>query len=467
MNKLKSWGILFGMFLSISTSLQAQSFVETVLKEPIQRALEQNAEVKMKEMEADQSQMEMEAVQGKRLPQVSVLGGYGFLYSKLSPEFPTHYLPISGAAILEDPLVSDFQTQVFMAGISAQQIIYAGGQVSSGIKALEEKQKAERFLAQAGREEVAKEVITTFDQLMLLEEVDKLLKDSEKRLNKEQQKVIKGIENGLAIPYDRDKLQLAILELEEKKVEAEGNREVLYAKLTYLTGMDKKALQSVIYELNPFLLNQTAESPDNRVELKALEAGKKAKEHVYKGEKGTALPSVFAFGNLSYVDAFDSSLKLRDVPVAGDIKLKSEHIRMEPAAAVGVGLKWDVFKGGANRKNIKKAEIDLGISETKLKDTREKLELLLHKNRVDFNTAERKVAVANQQVKIAENNLKLASRQFDSGLVDLTERLASENDFYKVNLNYYNQILNQRKAGIELLMATGELLEKIYDGYEN
>lgn len=206
---------------------------------------------------------------------------------------------------------------------------------------------------------------------------------------------------------------------------------------------------------------------EKRVELKALEAGKKAKEFAYKKEKGSFFPKVFAFGNLAYLNAFDTSIDFKDVPIAGDVTLEAEHIRMEPAAAVGVGLQWDLFKGGENNKNIKKAGIELEISKTKLKDTREKFELLLFKNQSDLKTAEQKVLVADQRVKIAKNNLQLATKQYRAGLVDLTERLESENNYYKVNLNYYNQILNQRAATIELLLATGELLDKIYSKNEN
>lgn len=467
MNNFKSFIGVAGMLIIMSNQLHAQSFVEEVLKEPIQTAINDNAEVRLKEMEGDGTQMEMEGVQAKRLPQISLVGGYGYLYSELNPEFPTHYLPITGTPIFEDALVSNFQTQVLLGGVSARQVIFSGQQISQGIRALEEKQKAERFLAEAGKEEIAKEVILTFDQLMLLNEVDKLLEDSEKRLNKEHNKVLKAIENGLAIPYDRDKIQLAILELEEKRVEADGNRAVLKSKLQYLTRLSPSELEEILYELEPFVLKDNDLNLDNRAELKALESGRKAKAHVLKKEKGTNYPTVFAFGNLAYVDAFNTSVKFKDVPIAGDIKAKADHIRLQPAAAVGVGLKWDIFKGGANRKNIKKAEIDLKMSETKLSDTREKLEILLHKNKVDFHTAEKRVLVAQQKVRIADNNLNLATKQYSSGLIDLTERLSSENESYKVNLNYYNQILNQRSAALELLLGTGELLDKIFDEYEN
>lgn len=453
--------------LFYGTAFHAQQFVEDALKNPIQKAISRNAEVEMQYQKSEVTKLEKEAVKGKRLPQISLIGGYGFLYAQLSPEFPTHYLPITGTPIFEDALVSNFQSQVLMGGVSARQVIFAGGQINKGIMALEEKQKAEMFLAEAGKEEIAKEVVQTFDQLMLLNEVDKLLDDSEKRLDKEHQKVLKAIENGLAIPYDRDKLQLAILELEEKRVEAEGNREVLYAKLEYLTRMSEPELKNILYELQPFLIDKAADDPENRSEIKALESGRKAKELVYQKEKGSHFPTIFAFGNLTYFDAFNSSLKFRDVPVAGDVKARAEHIRLEPAAAVGIGLKWDLFKGGENKKNIKKAEIELEISETKLKDTKEKLELLIKKNKVDLQTSDKKVLVAQQQVQIAKNNLNMATKQYASGLIDLTERLASENEFYKVNLNYYNQILNQRNAAVQLLLGTGELLEKIYEGYEN
>src|SRR5690554_6110182 len=135
----------FAVILFLRTQLHAQSFIEEVLKEPIQMAIAESADIRMQEMQGDATQLDMEVVKGKRLPQVSFMGDYGFLYSQISPEFPTQYLPISGTPFLEDPLVSNFQTQAFLGSLSARQLIFAGNQINNGIKALEEKQKAERF----------------------------------------------------------------------------------------------------------------------------------------------------------------------------------------------------------------------------------------------------------------------------------------------------------------------------------
>jgi hypothetical protein len=59
-----------------------------------------------------------------------------------------------------------------------------------------------------------KEVINSFDQLALLNEVEKLV--TVIKIADRNERVTRAIEEGLAIPYDRDKIKLAS-ELESKK----------------------------------------------------------------------------------------------------------------------------------------------------------------------------------------------------------------------------------------------------------
>ena len=105
--------------------------------------------------------------------------------------------------------------------------------------------------------------------------------------------------------------------------------------------------------------------------------------------------------------------------------------------------------------------MDLQINDNKLADTKEKLSLLQRKTVVDYDLSMKKIQVNQQQVAIAKNNLHLAARQFEEGLTDVTERLEAENEYYKQTLNYYNQILNQRTAALELLKANGNLYQTV------
>ncbi|ULT22496.1 TolC family protein [Sphingobacterium sp. E70] len=81
--------------------------------------------------------------------------------------------------------------QAAYAGVSVKQIIFSGLQIPNGIKALKEKAVAQQYLESASRETLSKDIIASFDQLMLLDEVDKLIVDSEKRLKKNKKRSIK------------------------------------------------------------------------------------------------------------------------------------------------------------------------------------------------------------------------------------------------------------------------------------
>jgi hypothetical protein len=67
------------------------------------------------------------------------------------------------------------------------------------------------------------------------------------------ERVTRAIEEGLAIPYDRDKIKLASLELESKKIELGGKRNYSI-KIQYLTGYSASEIDAVHYDLVPYLI---------------------------------------------------------------------------------------------------------------------------------------------------------------------------------------------------------------------
>lgn len=446
-------GILWGQYGKAQETLKP-------FRNSIEKAVLHNKSIQNALLENQKVALDREEVKGKFLPNVSLNALYGYVNTGVDVDLPTQQLPITGINLFEGTTKGNLSTQAVISGVTATQVIFSGLQITNGQKALEQKYKAQMLMTEAGYDAIAQEIIISFDQLMLLKEVDVLITDSEKRLNKEHQKVVKAIENGFAIPYDRDKIKLAMLELESKRAEVQSNRDLLYFKLEELTGLPKEELLQVSYRLEEIVLEDDAMAM-NRKELQALEASQKAYEYVLKKEKGAMLPKVFAFGNVSYLNAFHTQTTIKDVGPLGDVQLKSNHLQLAPTYAVGVGLRWNILEGKTHKTSIEKAKLDLKINENKLEDTREKLSLLQRKTKADYDLALKKIGVSRQQMTIAQNNLHLASRQFEEGLQDVTERLEAENEFYKQSLNYYNQVLSQRMAATELLKANGNLYQTI------
>lgn len=461
MRKKLSWGLLILSIIICEYKSVAQSIIDPQVKEVIQKALADNKDLKIKAYEVDKASLEIADVKANKLPHVSATGVYGYLQSNGSLDLPTLSLPILNVGLFDGTTDFRMNTQVAFAGVSVRQVLFTGLQIPNAERALKEKINAQSLLTEAGKEGLAKDIAGSFDQLMLLHEVDKLIVDSEKRLIRERDKVNKGIANGLAIPYDRDKLKLALLELEEKKVELEGNRKLLIKKIQQETSLSETAVEDILYTLSPVYLSTLPESVEERSELKALAASAKAYEYLYKKEKGAALPTVFAFGSANYFNMFNSDLLIKDRPVVGDINLSSNSFKGSPNLMIGVGLKWDIYTGGAHKNKLKQVQLDQKITATKQEEAEEKLSLLLDKNKVTYQTTNEKLKVGDQQLKVASNNLQLASRQLEEGLIDVTELLASENDYYKVSLSYFSHVLQQRAAALELLHTSGKLLQTI------
>jgi len=463
MRKKMCWGLFaIGMIFCQRQAL-GQSVIDSQVKEIIWRAFQTNSDLKLQVYDVEKARVEAEGVKANKLPHVSATGLYGYLHSNGSLDLPTVYLPILNVGLFEGATDFDMSTQAAYAGVSVRQVIFSGLQIPNGERALREKVRAQSYLAEAGKENIAKVIVFTFDQLMLLDQVDKLILDSEKRLQKEQQKVNQAIANGMAIPYDREKLKLALLELDEKKVELAGNRDLLIKKIQQETGISTSEVQSVSYHLSPIYLSEIPTDVQERLELKALDASSHAYEYLYKKERGAALPVVFAFGSANYLNVFNSNLTIKNRPIIGDVKLANNHLKGSPNLMVGVGVKWDLFSGGEHRNKVKLVKLDQAISATKRMNAEEKLNLLLDKNKVDYTTVNKKLKVGDQQRKVAENNLLMASRQYQAGLIDITELLATENDWYKVSLNYYNHVLQQRSSALELLHTSGKLLQMIHE----
>lgn len=463
MNKKVCIGLFTFASLICLNKLQAQSLIDQSVKDIIQKAFQTNKELKLKGYEVDKARLEAEGVKANRLPHVSALGLYGYVHTNGRVDLPTVQLPLLNVGLFEGSTGFSMHGQAAYAGVSVKQIIFSGLQIPNGIKALQEKATAQQYLESASRETLSKDIIASFDQLMLLDQVDKLIADSEKRLKKEQEKVNKAIQNGLAIPYDRDKLKLALLELEEKKVEVAGNRDLLWQKIAQETGVPSQDITSIHYGLQPIFLPEIPHNVDQRSELKALEASSKAYEYLYKKEKGGALPAVFAFGSASYLNVFNSKLSVKDQPLLGTVNLPLNSIKGNPNLLLGVGVKWDLYTGGEHQNKVRQVKLDQTINTTKREDTEEKLNLLLRKNTVGYDTGNQKLKVGEQQMKVAENNLSMAVKQYQAGLIDITELLAAENDWYKINLGYFNNVLQQRTAAVELLHTSGKLLQTIHE----
>ena len=440
----------------------AQITISTSLEEAVNKAIEKNSSIKNKELEIEKINLQKKGVWNKYIPTIEASGLYTYFDNKVTINAPPVTVPVVNLSLFDGEKTFDNYGNIFHGSVMAKTILFSGMQIPNGAKALEQKAKGAEYLKESEKDGIIKEVINTFDQLTLLNEVEKLINDSDKRLQTESKRVSKAIEQGLAVPYDRDKIKLASLELNSKKIELAGKRKLIYRKIRYLTDYSDSEINNVKHDLVTYIITSTKLSPENKQEIKALESFKLANEYMLKKEKGTYLPTLGAFGGVTYSSLFDANTTTPVIPgLNKPLNLSINKMTISPNWMIGAAMKWEIFAGFEREHKIHETKINIEQVQNQIDDTKEKLELLLENNYENYSVLNQKIEIANQQEKVANNNLSLAIKQYKEGLINISERLEAENDSYKAAVNKINTLIEQRLSAIETIIATGELTQHI------
>lgn len=403
--------------------------------------------------------LENKAIRQNFIPTLSMDGVYAYGAANINVDVPAFQLPISGIDLFDGDTEFKASGQVFNSSLTAKMLLFSGMQVTYGSKATQEKIKAKNFMLDKEKADIIIDIVDTFDKIELLHKSEVIIEDSEKRLAKEKEKVIRAIENGLATPYDREKITAAELKLASKKAELYGNIDLLYLKLKMLTGKEVAELKTYNFELKPWVLSDDNGTYLNRPELNALEATIQAYEYKLKMSRASFLPKVQAFASLAYFNLFDASLKTPyNLPISGQpINLDLNHFRGFPSYMVGVGFHWDIFSGLKHSNETQKTSIEKNIAENRKTDVEEKLELYAKKIHIDFEVKNKQIALKEKEMTVAKNTLNLAIKSYREGLITISERLEAEIGYQMAVLEYYKMISMQRRAALELLLSSGSL----------
>lgn len=434
----------------------AQIRLSADVKRAVDAALVKDVTIVTQDIERQKLELERKSVLTKYIPKVEATALYGYLNSEGSLDLPTVQLPVSGWQLFSGASGFSTKGQAFHGGVMAKAVLFSGGQIYNGARALAYKNEGTGYMMDLQNDVVIKDIILSFDQLQMLKTAEKLIDESDKRLGKESERVEKAISLGLAIPYDRDKIKLAALELASKRADVQNKQDLLVLKISQATGLDAETVMQLQHTVDPILIPEDL-STGNRNEIKALESFQKASEFALKKEKGTLLPTLGAFGGYSYTSIFNAEIEAPLKLVDQTARLKMNSLTFNPTWMVGVAMKWELFSGFERRHKIEEAELSAEQVDRKLEDTKEKLVLQLKKNKTNYENMLLQVGISKQREKVARNNNEMAVKQYQAGLISVTDRLAAENDIYKESLNNIETIIRQREAAIETYQSAGSL----------
>jgi outer membrane protein TolC len=334
-----------------------------------------------------------------------------------------------------------------MGGLTAKWTLFTGLKAPNLVKAMNHKIEAQEQMYAQEEADLITEVSKYYDKLALLEQTRSVLEIQQLRLEKETLVAKKALEQGLITNHEFQKVEIAQLKLASKQLEYEGGKELLLLKLHQLTGIAITDLSTIKVALIPRLQGSTANSYLDRPEFLAIDEVRKAKEYQYKSEINGYLPKVQAFAAHQYAGMTNGNV--------GSLGVK--EMSAYPINAVGVDMKWELFDGLHTQGKRQQIKIELEQTKNKKEEVQQLLELNYRNCVSQFKNLSAQTKLKDKQRNSSKKSLEISYKEYQNGLIQLSEFLDAQAEFTTTILDYYETVWAQRNSALELLKATGSL----------
>ncbi len=459
-------------------------FVENVfsqkisIEEAVDIALKNNNRIKQYSEKVEQKEYANFEAFGNFLPKVNLVGSYTHLNNPvkidLSPiravilnvqaknqtEFANIYSVLQGLPQLTDQQRSGLFQQYYnqlnsaipsfvetvkkqdynTATIVGVQPLFMGGKLLAAKNYADEELKAANIELTKIKNEIIQETVTNYLNVVLLSEVVKTRKDVLEGIKKHEFRAQRLFDEGLIANFNLLRAKVAVADAERNLDDDSNKLELCYIALKNSMGIDETAEiiieDSLIISNNLSPISNYLESAfENQPLLKLISVKKEQANEKFNLERSKFLPQVAAFGKY---------------------ELYPEYLSMlEPRWAVGVQLSFNLFNGLQDYVNLQSAnhlEKEVQFLEA---DVRSKIILSINKTYRDIENARNKFIKTSSTIELAEENLRLNNKRFETGLGTSLEVIDAQLILEKNKLESKSSLYDYYKGLIELYVISG------------
>ena len=440
--------ILSIIALSCTITASAQTYTLQQLKDS---ALQNNIAIRNAKRSIDAAQQQRKEAFTKYFPTVSGTGLWfnadkGMaktelnLSEQISPELGmalAQSLPAEALAALGNPISISMMKNGTIAGVTAVQPIFAGGQIINGNKLAKVGEDVSRLQLQLSENEVEKQTEQYYWQLISLQEKMKTIEAVEALLADIYKDVDVAVRAGVAMRNDLLQVQLRQNDVESQKVKLQNGIGIVRLLLAQYCGLNNEQFivesteitdgssQQVIKQNCDQALLGTAEY---QLLNKQIEATKLQR----KMEIGKNLPTIGVGAGYNYHNLLDN-----------------DHTFGMVFASVSIPISdwW----GGSHA--VKRKKIAQQQAEEQLVDNSQLLKIRMQNAWNNVEEARQQLQIAQRSIEQAEENLRLNRDYYKAGTSKMSDLLEAQL-FYQQSLDrrtdafadYQNKLLEYRQA---------------------
>jgi len=416
------------------------------VKEAVDYALEHQKNVKNASLDARISDQQVKEIIGIGLPQVN-----GSVDIKDFFELPTSLIP--GQFFGREPgsfIPVKFGTQwQSSAGITASQLVFDPTYLI-GLKATRTIRELANKNVSRTRIETGTNVTKAYYALLLVRQRREVIDANISRVAKLQKDTRAMFENGFVEKVDVDRIDLIYNNLLSEKQKFDHVETMTELVLKFQMGMDVASnielKDSLDFEkVKNLHVSDGKADVTKRVVYGILETQVRLEELNVKRYRSGYYPSLVAF-------ATANTMAMRT-----EFNFLRPGFRWYPTGIFGATLNIPIFDGFQKNARIRQSTFNLNKVQNELEDFRNAATMQIENSRSAMEDAIRALELQDQNMKLAEEVVRVSKIKYDQGVGSNLEVLNSETSLKEAQTNYYIAVYDAIVSKIDYETASGNL----------
>ena len=415
------------------------------LKEAVRQAMTRSKVIEASGASKDAASARVTEAKGGLLPKVNYSESWTrsdnpvFVFSSLLTQRQFSESNFGIESLNRPDFLNNFQSLV-----TADQLLYDAGKTKRAVRTADLGWDLSREDSRRSQLEVIAQVVRFYYDTQLGAEQIKVTTQAMRSAEADLERSEARRASGMATDADVLSIRVHLAGVREEQIRQSADLEVARAAMNDAMGLALDSVHSLTTPLAPLPVAQTELSG---YEKNAVDGRPEARQTRLAAE-------------IAGVQAADArSNYLPQVTLHGAFEADRQRFAYRGGAnwLVSIGLRWNLFNGGADKAKI--AESEAAIRRTAAEQVRAEsgIRLQVRQAWANLKAAQQRIESAQASVAEAQESLRISQNRFAAGLSTVTDLLRTETALLETQTRYLAAVHDQRIAAAMLEFAAGTL----------
>ncbi|WP_425391222.1 TolC family protein [Ekhidna sp.] len=444
-------GLLSLLLIAMGTVLtvDAQERLDLTLDDCIKYALENNEQVKIKQLDREIAEAEVRKTISMGLPQANVNGGLNYNFEPQKSLLDPASFPGGGGGTTEDIEVSFQQKYDGNIGLGVDQLIFDGSYFV-GLQAAKTYKELSTKEFQKSKIDIVEAVSKAYFNALIAEEQLELLEKNINRLDTLLNETREMYEAGFAEKVDVDRIRVNYNNLRVELSRSQQLKDISRKLLKFQMGLDLRQPIELLEDLEEVEVNTPVVPSQNfeynqRIEYSQLQTNRNLAYLDMKNNKVQYLPKLYARFGYGWNTAAASG---------SDLFVSRRWL---DNGAIGITASIPIFDGFLKSNKIQQNRLQVKQIENQMSYLEKSIDLEIEQSQISLNSQLETLEVQKQNVELAQEVYDISKIKYQEGVGSNLEVIDADASLKEAQTNYLNALYQAITSQIELKKALGTL----------